>query len=1030
MPTSFTEQSYENAIIELFENMGYEHIYAPDFDRDYTSPFLDSVLADSLVRINKGVPKDALDEALVCLRDLEAGSLLQKNARFTDFLQNGITVKSYEKNEERSFVVRLIDYKDIKKNTFYVVNQFTFIENGVNHRPDVILFINGLPLVLMELKSPSRDEVSAENAYNQIRNYIHDIPSLFYYNAICVISDLITNKAGTITSGLDRFMEWKSKDGEYENTAYVQFETFYEGMFKKEHLIDLLKNFILFSGPTTGRFKVLAGYHQFFAVRKAIEKAKEATSPTVKSEDKGKGGVFWHTQGSGKSLSMVFYAHMLQEALESPTIVVLTDRIDLDDQLFSQFAQCADFLRQTPVQAEDKEHLIELLDGRDANGIIFSTMFKFEQGDKPLSERHNIIVMADEAHRSQYGLIERVVKRTNKDGEEEAHTVIGHARIIRDALPNATFIGFTGTPISTKDKSTTEVFGGYIDFVYDMTQAVEDGATRPVYYESRVVKLKLDSKTLEALDKKYEWLEQVSDQETIKKSKSMMGQMESLLGADSTIQSLCEDIVDHYEKYRANLLTGKAMIVAYSRTIAMKIYRKLLELCPSWSDKIGVVMTGGNNDPEDWKNIIGTKAHKEELARKFKDNEDPMKIAIVVDMWLTGFDVPSLATMYVYKPMFGYNLMQAIARVNRVFKDKEGGLIVDYVGIATALKAAMKEYTKRDQAKYGNMDIAKVAYPKFQEKLQVCKDLLHGFDFSGFFEGSPLAKAKIITGGANFILDAKSPKRKELFLKEALLLRQSHSLCASMTIEQERHEAAYMEVVRSTVAKITYGGTGGKHLSLKEINDQINELLKSAVQSDGVINLFDTKGKDDNFNLFDPSVLEEISKMKERNIAVEILKKLMAEQVSIYQRTNVVQSQKFSEKLTKLMNSYYNGLITNEEVIKELLKTAEEIAHMCEQGKKLGLSEEELAFYDALTKPEHIKDFYENKELIALTKELTEMLRKNRTIDWQQKETARAYMRKLVKRLLKKYKYPPEDYDFAIDTVISQCELWTDNVVS
>lgn len=1030
MPISFTEQTYEEAIVELFENMGYEHIYAPDFERDYTSPFLDSVLADSLVRINNGLPKDALDEALICLKDLEVGSLLQKNARFTDYLQNGITVKSYENNEERSLVVKLIDYKNIKKNTFYVVNQFSFVESGVNHRPDVILFINGLPLVLMELKSPSRDEVNAENAYNQIRNYIHDIPSLFYYNAICVISDLTTNKAGTITSGLDRFMEWKSKDGEYENTAYVQFETFYEGMFKKEHLIDLLKNFILFSGPTTGRFKVLAGYHQFFAVRQAIERAKEATSPMVKTEDKGKGGVFWHTQGSGKSLSMVFYAHMLQDALESPTIVVLTDRIDLDDQLFSQFAQCADFLRQTPVQAEDKEHLIELLDGRDANGIIFSTMFKFDPGDRPLSERHNIVVMADEAHRSQYGLIEKVVKKTNKDGLEEAHTVIGHARIIRDALPNATFIGFTGTPISTKDKSTTEVFGRYIDFVYDMTQAVEDGATRPVYYESRVVKLKLDSKTLEALDQKYALLEQVSDQETIKKSKSMMGQMESILGSDSTIQSLCEDIVDHYEKYRANLLTGKAMIVAYSRTIAMKIYRKLLELCPSWSEKIGVVMTGGNNDPEDWKDIIGTKSHKEELARKFKDNDDPMKIAIVVDMWLTGFDVPSLATMYVYKPMFGYNLMQAIARVNRVFKDKEGGLIIDYVGIASALKAAMKEYTKRDQAKYGNMDIAKVAYPKFQEKLQVCKDLIHGFDFSGFIEGSPLTKAKIITGGANFILDAKAPKRKDLFLKEALLLRQANSLCASMTTEMERHEAAYMEVVRSTVAKITYGGTGGKHLSLKEINDQINELLKSAVQSDGVINLFDTKDTGENFNLFDPSVLEEISKMKEKNIAVEILKKLMAEQVSIYKRTNVVQSQKFSEKLTKLMNSYYNGLITNEEVIRELLKTAEEIAHMYEQGKKLGLSEEELAFYDALTKPEHIKDFYENKELIALTKELTEMLRKNRTIDWQQKETARAYMRKLVKRLLKKYKYPPEDYDFAIDTVISQCELWTDNVVS
>lgn len=1031
MPSSFTEQTYEEAIVELFENMGYEHIYAPDFERDYTSPFLDSVLADSLVRINNGLPKDALDEALVSLRDLDAGSLLQRNARFTDYLQNGITVKSYENNEERSLVVKLIDYKDIRKNSFYVVNQFTFIENGVNHRPDVILFINGLPLVLMELKSPSRDEVNAENAYNQIRNYMRDIPTLFFYNAICVISDLTTNKAGTITSGLDRYMEWKSKDGEYENMAYVQFETFYEGMFKKEHLIDILKNFILFSGPSTGRFKVLAGYHQFFAVRKAIERAKVATSPKVAKEEKGKGGVFWHTQGSGKSLSMVFYAHMLQEALESPTIVVLTDRIDLDDQLFSQFAQCADFLRQTPVQAEDKEHLVELLDGRDANGIIFSTMFKFEQGDRPLSERRNIVVMADEAHRSQYGLIERVVTRTNKDtGEEEAHTVIGHARIIRDALPNATFIGFTGTPVSTKDRSTREVFGEYIDFIYDMTQAVEDGATRPVYYESRVVKLKLDAKTLEALDRKYECFEQVSDQETIRKSKSMMGQMESILGSDSTIQSLCEDIVDHYEKYRASLLTGKAMIVAFSRSIAMKIYRKIIDMRPEWADKVGVVMTGGNNDPEDWKDIIGTKAHKEELARKFKDNDDPMKIAIVVDMWLTGFDVPSLATMYVYKPMHGYNLMQAIARVNRVFKDKEGGLIIDYVGIASALKAAMKEYTKRDQAKYGNMDIANVAYPKFQEKLQVCKDLLHGFDFSGFFDGSPLAKAKIITSGANFVLDAKVPKRKDLFLKEALLLRQANSLCSSMTTEQERHEAAYMEVVRATVAKITYIGTGGKHMTLNDINEQINELLKSAVQSEGVINLFDTKSKGDNFNLFDPSVLEEISKMQEKNIAVEILKKLMAEQVSIYKRTNVVQSQKFSEKLTKLMNSYYNGLITNEEVIKELLKTAEEIAHMYEQGEKLGLTEEELAFYDALTKPEHIKDFYENKELIALTKELTDMLRKNRTIDWQQKETARAYMRKLVKRLLKKYKYPPEDYDYAIDTVISQCELWTDNAAA
>ena len=509
----------------------------------------------------------------------------------------------------------------------------------------------------------------------------------------------------------------------------------------------------------------------------------------------------------------------------------------------------------------------------------------------------------------------------------------------------------------------------------------------------------------------------------------ILGQMESVLGADSTIASLCDDIVVHYEKYRANLLTGKAMIVAYSRAIAMKIYRRILEIRPEWQEKIGVVMTGGNNDPEEWKKIIGTKAHKEELARKFKDNNDPMKIAIVVDMWLTGFDVPSLATMYVYKPMHGYNLMQAIARVNRVFKDKEGGLIVDYVGIASALKAAMKEYTKRDQSKYGDMNIAKMAYPKFKEKLQVCKDLLYGFDFSGFIGGSPLMMANVITGSVNFVLDAKVPNRKDLFLKEAMLLKQANSLCSSLTTEQERHEAAYMEVVRSTVIKITYGGKGGKSLSLKEINAQINELLKAAIQSEGVISLFDSsKTGGESFSLFDPAVLDEISRLKEKNIAVEILKKLMAEQVSLYKRTNVVQSQKFSEKIARLMNSYYNGLITNEEVIKELLKTAEEISNLYKNGQKLGLSQEELAFYDALTKPEHIKDFYQNEELIEMTKELTEMLRKNRTIDWQKKETARASMRKMVKRLLKRHKYPPEDYDYAINTVLRQCELWTDHV--
>jgi len=1017
----FTEDMFEQAVIELFENMGYTHIYAPDMERDYSSPLLDSVLMDSLVKLNKGLPLDAITEAINKLRDFDTGSLLQKNMQFMDYLQNGIPVRYFVKGEERTSIVYLIDYKTVANNSFYVVNQFTYIENGNNRRPDIILFINGLPLVLMELKSPSKDEVNAENAYNQIRNYMQDIPSIFNYNAICVISDLTTNKAGTITSGLDRFMEWKTKDGSYENTALAQFDTFYEGMFDRERLLDIIKNFICFSVEQAKAFKILAGYHQYFAVRKAVEKAKVATKTD------GKGGVFWHTQGSGKSLSMVFYAHLLQEALDSPTIVVMTDRIDLDDQLYSQFSKCAAFLRQTPVQAESKVHLKELLDGRTANGIIFTTMFKFEEREEPLSTRRNIVVMADEAHRGQYGMDERVVMSENEQGETEARIVVGNARIIRDALPNATFIGFTGTPVSSKDRNTREVFGDYID-IYDMTQAVEDGATRPVYYESRVIHLKLDENTLKLIDSTYDLLEQQADSTTIEKSKKMLGQMESVLGADSTIKSLVDDIVQHYESGRANLLTGKSMIVAYSRPIAMKIYRRLMDVRPGWKEKVGVVMTSGNNDPEDWKEIVGTKHHKEELARKFKDNDDPMKIAIVVDMWLTGFDVPSMHTMYVYKPMHGYNLMQAIARVNRVFKDKEGGLVVDYVGIAGALKAAMNEYTARDRAKYGDMDIAKTAYPKFQEKLQVCRDLFHGFDYSGFLSGTPLVMAQLISDGANFVLDPKVKDRKDLFLKEALLMKQAMSLCASMTTDKERREQAYFEAVRSTVVKLTYGGNGGRPLSLKEINAQINELLKASIQSEGVISLFDSRNVGENFSLFDPNILEEISKMKQKNIAVEILRKLLAEQVSLYKRTNLVQSQKFSEMITRIMNAYYNGHIDNEKTIEELLEAAKKVIEAYQAGEDLGLTQEELAFYDALTKPAAIKDFYENDVLVEMTRELTELLRKNRTIDWQKKETARATMRKMVKRLLKKYKYPPEQYESAIETVISQCELWTDNI--
>lgn len=1005
----YTEADYENSIIELFQNMGYRYVYAPDLERDFRSPLYEKELLSALHRLNPKMSEDAIADALFKLKNFENAELVQKNELFMDYLQHGIEVRYFVKGEERSGLVYIVDYRNPDNNSFVVANQWTFIENS-NKRPDVLLFLNGLPVVLIELKSPFREETDASEGYQQIRNYMQEIPSMFIYNCICVISDHLTSKAGTITSGEDRFMEWKTKDGSYENTQYAQFDTFFEGMFQKERLLDIIKNFICFSNEGLKKIKILAGYHQYFAVRKAIESTKHATLTD------GKGGVFWHTQGSGKSLSMVFCAHLLQEALDSPTIVVITDRNDLDDQLYGQFAKCKNFLRQDPMHAESRENLKTLLDGRKANGIIFTTMQKFEESSEPLSERRNIIVMADEAHRSQYGLKEKVDAKT---GEIK----VGTARVIRDSLPNATFIGFTGTPISAKDRNTREVFGDYID-IYDMTQAVEDGATRPVYYESRVIKLKFDEATLRLIDQEYDLMANQADPAVIEKSKRELGQMEAVLGNDATIDSLVQDILDHYENYRENLLTGKAMIVAYSRAIAMKIYHRILELRPNWTEKVKVVMTESNKDPEEWRSVIGNKRRRDELAKEFKDNNSPMKIAIVVDMWLTGFDVPSLATMYVYKPMQGYNLMQAIARVNRVFRDKEGGLIVDYVGIASALKQAMNDYTARDKKNYGDTDIAKVAYPKFLEKLSVCRDLFHGFDYSKFETGSDLERSRTISGAVNFILSPAKEREREDFVKEALMLQQALSLCSSLVERNMRIEAAFFESVRVLVMRLTNQGEG-KKLSLPEMNARINALLKSSIKSDGVINLFSEVKEE--FSLFDPKFLEEISRMKEKNLAVELLKKLIAEQIQIYRRSNVVKSEKFSEIIQGVMNRYLNGMLTNEEVIEELLKMAQQIREAHDVGDELGLSEDELAFYDALTKPQAIKDFYENDELIAITKELTESLRKNRSVDWQKRDSARAKMRMMIKRLLRKHKYPPEGMDDAVATVMLQCELWTDN---
>ena len=1002
----FTEESYENALITLLENLGYEHLYGPDIERDYKVPYYDVQLTHSLRMVNPTKPMEAIEEAKRKLRDIDTGPLVQKNEKFMEYLQNGIEVSYLEKGDTIHDLVYLVDYEHPDRNTFQAINQWTFVEKS-EKRADIMIFINGLPLVLIELKSPSREETDASAAYRQIRNYIQEIPSLFIYNVFCVMSDMTLSKAGTITSKEDRYMEWKSKDGLEETKDFIDYDTFFVGMFKRDRFLDLIKNFTCFSIDEAGSAKILAGYHQYFAVKKAIDRTVRATNSD------GKIGVFWHTQGSGKSLSMVFYAHLIQTVLNKPTIVVITDRNDLDDQLYGQFSKCERFLRQKPVQAASRENLRELLIGREANGIIFTTMQKFEESDGPLSERRNIVVMTDEAHRGQYGFEEKV----NAQGKIS----VGLARIIHDSLPNASFIGFTGTPISQKDRDTQEVFGDYID-IYDMTQAVKDGATCPVFYESRVVNLKLDEATIKQIDAEYEKLaEEGATGQQIEESMHEMSHLEEILGAPETIDSLVRDILKHYEENRQYELTGKAMIVAFSRPIAIRIYKRILELRPDWTEKVKVVVTGSNNDPEEWHDIIGNKQYKKELAKKFKDDKDPMKIAIVVDMWLTGFDVPSLATMYVYKPMSGHNLMQAIARVNRVFSGKAGGLVVDYIGIAKALKEAMRDYTKQDQENYGNTNIKDTALVKFKEKIEVCSDLFHGFSYAKFRTGTDADRAEIIKGAVNFMLAPVMEEKCESFLKEALLLKNAVSLCRSLLNEEQRYEAAFFEAVRTSIGRLKNLKT---KVSKKEINERIGELLKQSIKSEGVINLFsDIK---EEFSLFDPAFLEEISKMKEKHIAIELLKRLLKERVHLYERTNLVQAQKFSDLINMALSNYLKGLLTNEEVIKELLELAQEIAKSEKVADSLGLNAEEKAFYDALTRPQAVRDFYTNEQLVSLTKELTEELRKNRTIDWQKKESARAGMRSKVKRLLKKYKYPPEEEQSALETVIHQCEQWAD----
>ena len=1003
---AYSENCYEDAVIETLKKAGWEYLYGPDIERaDYRDPTMPDAVRSVVRKLNRDTPDDAINAALLKVRDIAGGTVLERNRIFTDYLQNGIEAPYFSHGEERTAIVDLIDFDHPERNLFQVVNQWTVI-GRCERRADVVLFVNGLPLVVLELKNPSKPETTCHDAFLQLKNYQYDIPELFTCNQICVVSDMVLTKAGTITADESWFKEWKSIDGKKEDQSVGNFETLLNGLLSPARLVEVLKNFICFDGDGHDAHKILAGYHQFFAVKKAVRQTQRAMAGD------GRGGVFWHTQGSGKSLSMVFYAHLLASELRSPTILVLTDRNDLDGQLYGQFLRCKKFLRQTAVQAESRVHLREFLAKQKQNGIFFSTIQKFEESDDALSDRRDLIVIADEAHRGHYGFAESEKVVRQKDGSLVTKRSVPTARIIHDSLPHATFIGFTGTPIDEGDRSTREVFGDYID-IYDMTQAVEDGATRPVYYESRVVKLNLNKEVLASIDREYERIaaEDEADEEVIAASKRDLSQMEALLG--------------HYEGFRRDNLAGKAMIVAYSRPIAIKIYERFLAKRPAWKEDgvIQVVMTEGNQAPEPWRKIIGTKKDRIARAVEFKKVDSKFKIVIVVDMWLTGFDVPCLDTMYVYKPMVGHNLMQAIARVNRVYKDKEGGLVVDYIGIASALKNAMNQYTVRDRKRYGNPDVAKIAKPKFYEHLEVCRNQLHGYDFRKGVDGNDLERAKAIRGAVNFLLVPARKAQKDIFLDNAYLLKQAMSLCAVLLPERDRFEAGFMEAVRGILNQWKMSGEGGTKKGLAELNAQIAELVKQSVQSDGVINIFSDRKA--SVSLFDAAFLAEIGRMPEKNLAVEMLKRLLEETISAKTRVNLVKSEEFSTLLQKVMNEYLNAHISNEEVIKRLIELAQRIKEGLETTPK-GLSEEEAAFYDALAKPEAVRKFYTDDTLVALTKELTEQLRRNRTVDWDKRDSARAHMRRLVKQLLRKYKYPPDESAEALQTVMRQCELWVD----
>ena len=1070
-----TESAIEKFAIELLEKQGYQYIYAPSIAPDSDTPerqsFEDVWLLERLQtavgRINQSIPEDIREDAIKQILRLNSPELIANNEAFHRMLTEGIKVSSQKDGNERGDLVWLIDFKNPEKNDFIVANQFTVIENNVNKRPDVVLFVNGLPLVVIELKNPADENATIRSAFKQLQTYKQAIPSLFTYNGLMIISDGLEAKAGSISAGLSRFMAWKTSDGKVEASPLIgQMETLIKGMLDKATLLDLIRHFIVFEKSkkedretgviTIQTVKKLASYHQYYAVNRAVESTLRASGysePNAKSsgglmarespESYGltgvdnqpvgdrKGGVVWHTQGSGKSLSMVFYTGKIVLAMDNPTVLVITDRNDLDDQLFDTFAASKQLLRQEPAQAEDRGHLKELLKVA-SGGVVFATIQKFQPDEgnvyETLSKRPNIIVIADEAHRTQYGFKAKTIDDKDKNGNVVGKKIVyGFAKYMRDALPKATYLGFTGTPIESTDVNTPAVFGNYVD-VYDILQAVEDGATVRIYYESRLAKISLSKegkKLVSDFDDEFDQGELTETQ----KAKAKWTQLEALIGSKDRVKQVARDIIGHFEQ-RQEVFEGKAMIVAMSRRIAAELYKAIISIKPEWHHDdlkkgvIKVVMTSASSDGPEISKHHTSKDQRRALAERMKDPDDELKLVIVRDMWLTGFDVPSMHTLYIDKPMKGHNLMQAIARVNRVYKDKPGGLVVDYLGIASDLKKALSFYS--DSGGKGDPAIAQEkAVQMMLEKLEVVSQMFHGFGYEDYFEADTGKKLSLILAAEEHVLGLENGKKR--FINEVAALSQAFSIAIPHEQAMDvKDEVSFFQAIKSRLAKFDSTGSGKTD---EEVETAIRQVIDKALVSEQVIDVFDAAGiKKPDISILSEDFLLEVKSMEHKNIALEVLKKLLNDEIKTRTKKNLVQSKSLMEMLEKSITKYHNKILTAAEVIEELIQLGKEIQKMDKEPEEMGMSDFEYAFYTAIANNDSAREVMEKDKLRELAVVLYEKVKANASIDWTIKESVKAKLKVIVKRTLRQYGYPPDMQKLATETILKQAELIADEI--